>query len=109
MRRFISITLAVGLAVAAAFTIPSPSMIVFESPRLSQRTSGTRSSTLFRPHPKVFSILWSEPDENTDVASTVEDSFDGKGFAKYLAPYMLTAIAGVLVTGLFVKFVLMDY
>jgi hypothetical protein len=37
------------------------------------------------------------------------DNFDGQGFANYLAPYIITAIASIVVTGLFVKFVLMDY
>jgi len=38
-----------------------------------------------------------------------EDKFDGKGFANYLAPYVLTVIASLVVTGAFVKFVMADY
>jgi hypothetical protein len=45
--------------------------------------------------------------DNNEVAS--EDSFDGKGFASYLAPYVFSLIASIVVTGAFVKFVLLDY
>lgn len=40
---------------------------------------------------------------------TTNDSFDGQGFANYLAPYALAVIASIVVTGLFIKFVLLDY
>ena len=55
-------------------------------------------------------------DDNQDESSLSDDnqddmasSFDGQGFASYLAPYALAAIASIGVTGIFVKFVLMDY
>jgi hypothetical protein len=46
-------------------------------------------------------------DETT--GDSLADNFDAKGFGGYLAPYALALIASVLVTGAFVKFVLLDY
>jgi len=52
-------------------------------------------------------------DENDDDALTSASSstngFDGEGFAGYLAPYVLALIGSILVTGAFLKFVLMNY
>lgn len=46
---------------------------------------------------------------DNNQAAAADDSFDGRGFANYLAPYALTLVASIVVTGLFVKFVLLDY
>mmetsp|Transcript_38147 Transcript_38147/g.46536 ORF Transcript_38147/g.46536 Transcript_38147/m.46536 type:complete len:148 (+) Transcript_38147:73-516(+) len=45
--------------------------------------------------------------ENNDLSP--QDNFDGKGFAGYLAPYILALFASIAATAGFVKFVLMDY
>jgi hypothetical protein len=53
-----------------------------------------------------------EKDEKSVSSSSAEledSSFDGEGFANYLAPYALAAVGSILVTGAFVKFVLLDY
>lgn len=41
--------------------------------------------------------------------TAVDDSFDGKGFANYLAPYAWALVASIGLTALFFKFVLLDY
>lgn len=38
-----------------------------------------------------------------------EEGFDAAGFAGYLAPYVLTLLLSIAVTGAFFKFVMMDY
>lgn len=62
------------------------------------------------------SPLYSNAHENESVevedltGSDIEKSnFDGKGFAGYLAPYVLAVVASIGVTAAFVKFVLLDY
>lgn len=40
---------------------------------------------------------------------TVGENFDANGFSGYLAPYALALLVSILVTGAFVKFVLLDY
>jgi hypothetical protein len=46
---------------------------------------------------------------NNGDGSDLDDNFDGDGFANYLAPYALAAIAAIVATGAFFNFVLMDY
>ena len=48
---------------------------------------------------------------NNNVSATREqqDSFDAAGFAGYLAPYAAAVLGALVATGLFVKFVLLDY
>mmetsp|Transcript_213 Transcript_213/g.533 ORF Transcript_213/g.533 Transcript_213/m.533 type:complete len:95 (-) Transcript_213:153-437(-) len=68
---------------------------------------------------KSIMILWQKKyqplnaglDENNNQVenSDVEDNFDGKGLANYLAPYALALGLSIAVTVAFVKFVLMDY
>ena len=48
-------------------------------------------------------------DELEKIPSDVQNNFDGKGFANYLAPYALALVASIAITAAFVKFVLMDY
>lgn len=47
--------------------------------------------------------------QTTSNGDGLADSFDGKGFAGYLAPYVLAFFLAVGVTAAFVKFVLLDY
>lgn len=46
---------------------------------------------------------------NDDSDVDDQDSFDGKGFAGYLAPYAIAFLAALGATAAFVKFVLLDY
>mmetsp|Transcript_5641 Transcript_5641/g.16200 ORF Transcript_5641/g.16200 Transcript_5641/m.16200 type:complete len:142 (-) Transcript_5641:1998-2423(-) len=54
---------------------------------------------------------------STDLASsangsnpnTVQDNFDGEGFANYLLPYAVALIGSVVATAALFKFVLLDY
>jgi hypothetical protein len=46
-------------------------------------------------------------EEGKHVSSNA--GFDGEGFASYLAPYVATLVASLVVTAAFVKFVLLDY
>lgn len=48
-------------------------------------------------------------DDKLLVESGDEGGFDGEGFAGYLAPYALAVVASILVTGAFLKFIMMDY
>jgi hypothetical protein len=50
-----------------------------------------------------------EQSASSNAALEEDSSFDGEGFANYLAPYALAAVGSILVTGAFVKFVLLDY
>ena len=50
-----------------------------------------------------------DTDELEKIPSDVQNNFDGKGFANYLAPYALAFVASIAITAAFVKFVLMDY
>jgi hypothetical protein len=60
--------------------------------------------------PQIFRLY---NDKNNDGNGQDEvqqqNNFDGKGFAGYLAPYAIAAVASVAVTAAFLKFVLMDY
>ena len=60
---------------------------------------------------KKYQPLNAGLDENNNQVenSDVEDNFDGKGLANYLAPYALALGLSIAVTVAFVKFVLMDY
>lgn len=78
------------------------------------RTTPTRSvkhtSNQKRKEMSLVS-LYQSGDDN-DQPSPLEENasnFDGEGFANYLAPYALAAVGSILITGLFVKFVLLDY
>ena len=46
---------------------------------------------------------------NDDKKGDLAENFDAQGFGGYLAPYAAALIASVLVTGAFIKFVLLDY
>lgn len=59
--------------------------------------------------PSLVLFAESEGEKNKENNAIADDSFDGKGFASYLAPYALALVASVGVTFLFVKFVLLDY
>ena len=51
-------------------------------------------------------------DNNSNIdenVAEVQDNFDGKGFAGYLAPYAVALLGSIAVTAAFVKFVLLDY
>ena len=62
---------------------------------------------------RILSSLFAGVDDdnnsNIDDLAEVQDNFDGKGFAGYLAPYAVALIGSIAVTGAFVKFVLLDY
>lgn len=47
--------------------------------------------------------------EDLSGSDAQKSNFDGEGFAGYLAPYALAAVASIAVTAAFVKFVLLDY
>ena len=46
-------------------------------------------------------------DTNNDNNNTLGGKFDVQGFGGYLAPYVLTAVASIVVTVAFFKFVLL--
>ncbi len=62
-------------------------------------------------------LLFSEPDSEesgdslpqTQQEDGAVEAFDGQGFAGYLAPYALALVGSLIVTALFVKFVLLDF
>jgi hypothetical protein len=60
---------------------------------------------------QAYSIVNNNKNDEDDesVPMKISDSFDGAGFANYLAPYALALLASVLVTLAFFKFVLLDY
>ena len=58
--------------------------------------------------PSLFAGVGDSNNIDEDVAE-VQDNFDGKGFAGYLAPYAVALIGSIAVTAAFVKFVLLDY
>lgn len=79
-------------------------------------------------HRKSSTAIFSQPinteDDDGDVnVSTIgrssvqeekknsngKEGFDALGFAGYLAPYALTLLLSIAVTGAFFKFVMMDY
>jgi hypothetical protein len=79
---------------------------------------GSTSSITRRPRvtrrPVVFYAKEGFDDESdvptvsTDSSRRV-DNFDANGFVGYLVPYALAVVAAIVVTGAFVKFVLLDY
>eukprot|EP00816_Leptocylindrus_hargravesii_P001902 CAMPEP_0196813436 /NCGR_PEP_ID=MMETSP1362-20130617/36672_1 /TAXON_ID=163516 /ORGANISM="Leptocylindrus danicus, Strain CCMP1856" /LENGTH=123 /DNA_ID=CAMNT_0042189673 /DNA_START=21 /DNA_END=392 /DNA_ORIENTATION=- len=55
-------------------------------------------------------VRYSQSNGDTgDDDGAVDNNFDGKGFAGYLAPYAFALLVSVGVTAAFVKFVLLDY
>lgn len=51
-----------------------------------------------------------ENDKKEGGLEEPENGFDGQGFAGYLLPYALTALASIVATSAFLRFVLMaDY
>ena len=48
-------------------------------------------------------------DENDERLTSEEDSMDLDGFKNYLIPYIVAAFGSLVVTALFVKYILMDY
>lgn len=56
----------------------------------------------------LFAGVDDDNNKDEDLAE-VQDNFDGKGFAGYLAPYAVALIGSIAVTVAFVKFVLLDY
>jgi hypothetical protein len=50
-----------------------------------------------------------DDDSSTSSLANRNSTFDGAGFADYLAPYALALVASTLVTLAFFKFVLLDY
>ena len=62
---------------------------------------------------RILSSLFAGVDDdnnsNIDDLAEVQDNFDGKGFAGYLAPYAVALLGSIAVTAAFVKFVLLDY
>jgi len=109
---------------ASAFVVSSknivlPQTFVVTNPikhAKQHRHSSDKTSKLshypFEPNPSSsFSSstkLWSNNNNDNGDDDTV-DTFDGKGFANYLAPYALALIASIGVTVAFVKYVLMDF
>ena len=73
------------------------------------KTTSAKSLALHR-RTKLVPLSESENSDGDKVALDEDASnFDGAGFAGYLAPYVLAALGSILVTGLFVKIVLLDY
>ena len=75
-----------------------------------------QQSTLGRTVPKCASFQFQPPPAVRRAVSLLEkedddivDNFDAEGFGGYLAPYALAAVASILVTAAFFKFVLLDY
>ena len=62
---------------------------------------------------RILSSLFAGVDDDSNSVdedlAEVQDNFDGKGFAGYLAPYAVALIGSIAVTAAFVKFVLLDY
>jgi len=63
---------------------------------------------------QILSSLFAgvDDDSNSNIdedLAEVQDNFDGKGFAGYLAPYAVALVGSIAVTAAFVKFVLLDY
>ncbi|CAB9513105.1 expressed unknown protein [Seminavis robusta] len=53
--------------------------------------------------------LFAADEDSNENEAEISDNFDAEGFGGYLAPYALAALASVVATGAFVKFVLLDY
>lgn len=68
-------------------------------------TASTTTTTTTRS--KWIVLSESNNDDKTMEKEAQESSFDGQGFANYLAPYALALVASIGVTALFVKFVLL--
>mmetsp|Transcript_16927 Transcript_16927/g.28105 ORF Transcript_16927/g.28105 Transcript_16927/m.28105 type:complete len:117 (+) Transcript_16927:94-444(+) len=82
----------------------------------SHRASTRSGCAVARRSPAKPTFLHSRaPNDDDDTAleemdePNSEGGLDVGGFAGYLAPYALAAIASIGVTAAFVKFVLMDY
>jgi hypothetical protein len=117
----------------AFLTLPGKNPVLFpDGGRLRIQITKARHSERTRyinrlpydSRPKCFVGIrrWAKGDvtgENHSETTAVEnatspdglsvESFDGGGFAGYLAPYALAALGSIAATVIFVKFVLMDY
>ena len=94
---------------------------VFQSERFSiQRSTSTTAfsssvMTKQKALPKLLHRLYASSGTDDDDVETsnntkdMSDNFDAQGFGGYLAPYALALVASVVVTGAFIKFVLLDY
>ena len=58
---------------------------------------------------KQGTCLYATDDNDDDKKGDLAENFDAQGFGGYLAPYVAALLASVLVTGAFIKFVLLDY
>jgi len=88
---------------------------------LPSKSSNGRSGTLSSGAAIFFSKLGATENDDDDgsIGNDVstssgsdqvkEEGFDAAGFAGYLAPYVLTLLLSIAVTGAFFKFVMMDY
>lgn len=81
-----------------------------------ERAPLSRHQTILQdPHHRRHILLLSDQDGDrsnnfvTQQQQDTDDAFDGKGLIGYLAPYALALAGSLLVTALFVKFVLLDY
>ena len=72
-------------------------------------TSATSRSSFQRVAPLFESKNNDDDGDKMMQESSSSSSFDGRGFANYLAPYALALVGSIAVTALFVKFVLLDY
>jgi hypothetical protein len=102
-------TLVVAPLCTLAFAPIHPCAPVSRSSNVAGRSSTKR--------PTLLNVA---PDDDDDIDAPLEQGqkpnelgeqggLDAEGFAGYLAPYALAAIASIGVTGAFVKFVLMEY
>lgn len=82
-------------------------------PTLSLAEGKSRpASTTRKPSSNLVVPLFESKNDDDDKMmqeSSPSSSFDGQGFANYLAPYALALVGSIAVTALFVKFVLLDY
>ena len=92
-----------------SFSVSPRSLATDSFVLLRQPLSTSASASVRYLHGRPPSLLCESDTPDDGEISQPQDTFDGQGFADYLAPYVLTAIASIVVTGLFVKFVLMDY
>jgi hypothetical protein len=111
------VALTFPLATVVAFPVRSSVTPTLTLPTTSRRhllgpTTTTTRRLFETPHFNLLletKLLATGDDSNEDDNLLTDDNFDAAGFAKYLAPYALAVVAALLVTGVFVKFVLMDY
>eukprot|EP00977_Amphora_coffeiformis_P016698 scaffold5237_cov179-Amphora_coffeaeformis.AAC.11 len=69
-------------------------------------------SSDFASYKTELVVLSESEDSGSDEKSSLDQgtsNFDGEGFVNYLAPYALAVVGSIVVTGLFVKFVMLDY